>query len=1220
MCRKLIYLISFVVLLSAASSVQALTTVTTAVGNGADTFVGNDSKSSPTATHGTATELESRYAGTDLRFRAAYLRFDISDVGGDMTGAKLVLDASYLKSSTGRVLDVYGLKDETLDLWNEGTTNYNNAPGMIPDPPTALGYYAIDGNLVWLGTIKTPPKPNPVVYPVTFESNDVNLPLTNFLTNLDTNKLVTFVLINASGTAAVNCEDRFASKEHATFLKPTLTLPNAFPLRAYNPNPATGSTLESTTSVLLQWQPGVYADKHDVYLGTDQTKVTDANRTSHPGLLIYDPNHEPNNRPATGLIPGKTYYWRIDEVNDACSPGLWRGPIWNFLILPSTAWDPTPPDGAQLVAPKITLRWHTGSGGVTGHRVYLGSTFAEVDNAPVDSNALPYRALVAPSDYPNWNPSKAGVTLNLNTTYYWRIDEVVGANRYKGSVWDFKTLPTAPAEPNLVGWWKFDGDANDSSGHWYNGAASSDLSPPILPTYIEDLQLYPGSKEISLAGNNSKQYVDLPIGTLISSLTNSTFAMWVNFRASGSTLRWQRFFDFGTGITNYMRLLPRFSDSPQTHFEIRSGDVMNRVGYGWNGDGGTGGFRGYTIPLNEWHHLAVTIDANDADANFFTYRLYLDGDQVGINTQCTLTPSSLGITTLNWLGRSIDPNVGGLYLTGYLDDFRIYDRALSDAEIATIGTPLKASQPSPRNNATGVVRKPTLTWKAGRYAASANGHKVYFDPNQQKVIDRSAECDVNGVSTTNPSYAITTLLEPVETYYWAVDEVNGAYAPYLWVGDVWRFTTRDYLVVEDFDSYANTDPALHAVWKDYTTTPPGINAYIYANTDANFARDGNSMQYDYKDYAYPYYSEAYAATTALPSGIGSNWTIGDVEALVLYFYGKADNDANEKMYVELSDADSSATVIYDGDMNDIREPVWHEWNIKLASFTGVTLTNVTRITIGFGDGSDPYPASGIGTVYFEDIRLHPTRCVLSKRSADFARADYVPTAGDCDVNYQELDEMVGDWLRGTVPTAGEIWLEAEDANTIKAPMQVYSDRADASGGEYIAVLPGTPAPYPPTNPDPINDPCCGVAIYNFTVDVNGTYKIFGRVVATSGTTDSFWVRIPGATTNTNNDPNDPNWIRWDVAEDATGAWTWDEINSDNDNDATVQFTMSPGTYALQIVHRERTLLDRLLITNNLNLSSDTLPPWPAELNGDSKIDFKDFALLAKQWLVEQLFP
>jgi hypothetical protein len=329
---------------------------------------------------------------------------------------------------------------------------------------------------------------------------------------------------------------------------------------------------------------------------------------------------------------------------------------------------------------------------------------------------------------------------------------------------------------------------------------------------------------------------------------------------------------------------------------------------------------------------------------------------------------------------------------------------------------------------------------------------------------------------------------------------------------------------------------------------------------------------------------------------------------VLYFYGQAGNDANEKMYVKLTDGTHTKSVIYDGDMNDIREPVWHEWNIKLADFTGVTLTNVTRITIGFGDGSDPYPASGTGTVYFEDIRLHPTRCVLSKRSADYAKADYISTgypSGDCDVNYQELQTMVSNWLGA----AELIRLEAEDADMNDPDVwEVRSDRADASGGEYIIVATGYSAPNEPN----LN----GLATYDFTVD-GGTYKVFGRVVAPSSTQDSFWCRIPDATINVTV-PN--NWVRWDVSEAAGNAWAWDELNSDANSDVTMQFTMSAGTHTLQIGYRERTLLDLLVITDDLGLTVASLQAWDADLNGDNKIDLKDFALLAKQWLIEELWP
>jgi hypothetical protein len=86
MCRRLIYLISFAVLLIAASSVQAITTVTTAMGNGADTYVTNDSQQSATSTHGAEARIRVRNLEA-TRQKIGYLRFDISEIAGDMTGA-----------------------------------------------------------------------------------------------------------------------------------------------------------------------------------------------------------------------------------------------------------------------------------------------------------------------------------------------------------------------------------------------------------------------------------------------------------------------------------------------------------------------------------------------------------------------------------------------------------------------------------------------------------------------------------------------------------------------------------------------------------------------------------------------------------------------------------------------------------------------------------------------------------------------------------------------------------------------------------------------------------------------------------------------------------------------------------------------------------------------------------------------------------------------------
>jgi DUF1680 family protein len=114
------------------------------------------------------------------------------------------------------------------------------------------------------------------------------------------------------------------------------------------------------------------------------------------------------------------------------------------------------------------------------------------------------------------------------------------------------------------------------------------------------------------------------------------------------------------------------------------------------------------LPTGSWVHVAVTL----AGA---TGTLYVNGAQVGQNTTMTLKPSSLGSTTLNYLGKSqyADPN-----LTGQLDDFRIYNGALTAAEVSALYTsgPTPTAGPTATRTNTptpGPTATPTNTPPAG---------------------------------------------------------------------------------------------------------------------------------------------------------------------------------------------------------------------------------------------------------------------------------------------------------------------------------------------------------------------------------------------------------------------------------------------------------------------------------------------------------------------------
>jgi hypothetical protein len=125
-----------------------------------------------------------------------------------------------------------------------------------------------------------------------------------------------------------------------------------------------------------------------------------------------------------GLVPGTTYYWRIDEVDDADPNSPWKGSVWSFLIPPETAFNPNPIDGAELVDPNTTFSWMAGFGAKL-HTVYFGADYDTVANA---TGGVPGQMTTYDSD-----------PVEFAKTYYWRVDESDLVNTYKGDIWSFTT-------------------------------------------------------------------------------------------------------------------------------------------------------------------------------------------------------------------------------------------------------------------------------------------------------------------------------------------------------------------------------------------------------------------------------------------------------------------------------------------------------------------------------------------------------------------------------------------------------------------------------------------------------------------------------------------------------------------------------------------------------------------------------------------------------------
>jgi hypothetical protein len=516
-------------------------------------------------------------------------------------------------------------------------------------------------------------------------------------------------------------------------------------IKAYGPDPKNGEllTLQNlSTTAGLSWLPGVYADNHNVYFGTDVNDVIEATENDPLDVLLSPKQDDTTFNPPDYLEFGQTYYWRIDEVNDSEPNSPWKGDVWsfstaNYIIVDDfedyndfppneiyNTWldgwgDPTngstsghsAPDfvggehylehefvheglfsfplyydnsvGLSEVTKSINADW-TVADVITFTLFYYGDAanavvpmYVALDDDAVIVNEDPRAAL--DNEWNQWDIllqdfADMGVDLtNVNSlsigfgnkdnptpggTGLVFFDDI---RLYRSPPIEVEPEPEAvnPGTANLVAYYDFENDVRDGSGQNRHATAYND------PIYVSGPTDF--GTAINLDGMND--YVELPIGSVINTLTDCTIATWVNW--SGLANTWQRVFDFGNPPASadedpmFYMYLTTDAGGHTLHFGITTGGNATGAEDTITSSG--------TYPTG-WHHVAVTIDADNT-----THTLYLDGKIVAQNTAARYTPSDLGATTQNWIGRSRwsdDP-----YFRGTIDEFRIYNRVLSDAEL-----------------------------------------------------------------------------------------------------------------------------------------------------------------------------------------------------------------------------------------------------------------------------------------------------------------------------------------------------------------------------------------------------------------------------------------------------------------------------------------------------------------------------------------------------------
>ncbi len=488
----------------------------------------------------------------------------------------------------------------------------------------------------------------------------------------------------------------------------------SIPVFAREPIPDSGTT-DVSVDVILGFRAGREAVTHDVYLSTDEQAVIDGNV---PVISVTEVSHGP-----LSLELGTTYYWKINEVNMAETPTTWQGEIWNFTtheffvvedfedyndyepdeiwrtwvdgygdpVNGATAGYPEPldfPAGEHYMETTIVhgggqsmplFYDNTGTatysdakrtfavpqdwtkGGVQTLALYFHGTAGNTGQMYVEVNGS---KVVYPGDASNlaravwqpWNIDLASLDLQSVTTLAIGID----GSGASGILYfdDFRLYSYSPefitpVEPNnagLMGHWKFDGDMLDYSGLGNDGTGFGD------PTFVAGTV---GSGALDFDGDD---YVVLGEGGVLNfgDATDFSVLLWIKWAGTSSDPAFISNKDWNSG-SNTGYVIADGGSTWQWNWNVSGG---SRVDYDPSGP---------TLNDNQWHHLCVTHD-RDGFATFYVDGVYqgrrdISGSTGSIDSGMPHVIAQDGTTTY-----------GSTY-AGLIDDARIYDYALSHAEV-----------------------------------------------------------------------------------------------------------------------------------------------------------------------------------------------------------------------------------------------------------------------------------------------------------------------------------------------------------------------------------------------------------------------------------------------------------------------------------------------------------------------------------------------------------
>ncbi len=435
------------------------------------------------------------------------------------------------------------------------------------------------------------------------------------------------------------------------------------------------------------------------------------------------------------------------------------------------------------------------------------------------------------------------------------------------------------------------------------------------------------------------------------------------------------------------------------------------------------------------------------------------------------------------------------------------------SEVRFFSIPTAARELEPADDTALSDTQVTLSWRNGREAAD---HEVYLDVDNTMVEASDSSALVASLPAEGGYDSYTAFdLDLSATYFWKIVEVNTAEVPSSVSSPILSFTTPDYLVVDDMESYRNAESfKIWETWQDGYDDP--TNGAIVGNendAETEVVHGGQqSLPLHFDN------SDAPNSEATRHFSPPQNWAHSGITTLSI-FVREAIENIGGSLYVRIND--TTVPLVDKSTYPDGFDPGWVQYNIDL---TTLDVSNVRTLTIGV----DSIGTKGV--IFVDDIRLYASPPI-----------------------------------RATLTLIGSV-IEAE-IGVLTPPFEVFSDRPYASGGQYIMVPNGAGG----STGEPAA-PADGWAVYTINIPTDGDYQIAFLGMnqeAGSGSDDSLWLNIPGMIVN---DPEHhaSGFMRCNgVMNGPDGEMVWDFARDDvSGTTDPVVFTLMAGQHELQISRRE----------------------------------------------------